>query len=352
MENRGNTMSEQLKMTAAAVKALPRKKRVLLLVANEAKLKELVAQAEAPSFTERLFGSKKNESAKDSESTKDSESAKSFNSTDYARYAGFVIGAVPLIATLPATLPVATLGLGGLLGKAAYEHFYPNTDSEQQIEVPISDLVERYTKKMEFPEQLVLIDPTVARDTFFFENEHVPGNGCFYMLHPFVDDLYIRVSEYPKIVEAELLTAFNELASELGANSITLVHEVGFDKKASGSASVPVNPGASLGGGASYEGSGSNKKSRVVKYGPKDYAPRIPERLKVWVHGDSHLRSMAHSRIADNALSDRVEIETSDHIGLGAEFMASVSGLTGDAKAKFSKSTNSKFIYDVEYHPI
>ena len=50
-----------------------------------------------------------------------------------------------------------------------------------------------------------------------------PTNGRFYIKYPFLEDFYIRPSEYEFTLVKEKEAAFRKLASSLGAKTITLL---------------------------------------------------------------------------------------------------------------------------------
>lgn len=216
-----------------------------------------------------------------------------------------------------------------------------------------NQLINFISKELELSTQLKVINPTDGQKLNLTFGE-IPRNGCFYIKHPIVTDVYIPFSSYAQVLLSEKEAAFKSLASSLGAKSINLVDAKFYDVRGSLTTSLDVAEvvSAKIGIRANFDKDGKVQRCVYSEYGPPRQAPRIPNDIKKWVEIDPDLRLMAKDRLEGNLLKNTIKLTFNENLISNATLSTKIATKGFDIGGSYHKSNGSVWYFEVEYYPI
>ena len=229
--------------------------------------------------------------------------------------------------------------------------------SPEAAEIDISTLRRSILKTIQ--EQLSLsteifwIDPSNATSLKLGIGDK-PTNGSFYIKHPFLENFYIRPSEYELTLAREKEAAFRKLASSLGAKSITLLDAKFLNSNGEAKVNTKVmdTVKTNIGISATFDKSGAVIREVSSEFGPPRKQPYIPNDLKAWTEFDPDLRLMAHDRLEGHLIKHKISLRFQDKQTGGGRIATEIADKGLDVGGKISKTVSSVWFFEVEYYPI
>lgn len=199
----------------------------------------------------------------------------------------------------------------------------------------------------------VLFDPSDAVHMFNFGVGNTPTDGTFYVQHPVIFNAYINPADFSRTVSKEKEAAFRQLASSLGAKTLTLINaNVVTNKRLFGATVSILKAAADTGIKVEVDKKGLLVKKVYSEYGHPRRAPYVPPDLQPWVDMDADLRTMVRDRIEGHLLRNTITLEFKEGIGIGGDVAAKLANRGFTATHYYEAICRSVWYFDVEYYSL
>lgn len=230
---------------------------------------------------------------------------------------------------------------------------YLKTQREELSKKSVFDLKKEFDETFQLSTSPLLVCPSDAIRQLRFGVGQTPVDGSVYVQHPIISDAYIDPADFSRTVSKEKEAAFRQLATCLGAKSLTLVNATVKTTRGLFGSTVSLPSAASeVGIKVSLNQSGEFVRKVYSEYGLPRRSPYVPPDLQPWVEMDPDLRTMARDRIDGHLLKSAITLEFKEGIGIGGEVAATLAGRGFSASGTYEAICHSIWYFEVEYYPI